>query len=427
MGMTITEKIIARAAGLAQVKPGEFVTVRPDLVIMSDRTAFSSIKDLEELGIDEIERPDRTMIVIDHTVQGANTAAPVVEGNRRVREFARRQSIPHFYDVGRGGLRHQVAVERGYTRPGMLCMTDEPDLDNIGVLGALDYADKKNVYVAMAMGEIEMQVPESLQFVVHGTCGPGVTSWDLGQRVRHDLRNYGDIGKVKDYTVIRKIAEFVGPGIEAMSIDGRMNLLAMYPIGRGIMNPDDRALAWVRERTQEPFEVITSDTSAQYEKVFEYDLTALGPQVSAPPTKHNTAGVSSVEGLEIHQAVVGSCCNGRLEDLQAVASILDDRQVHPNVKMFITPISQEVYTCALQEGLIQTFVEAGAVVLTPSCSTCWGYMGQLAAGEVCISTTQHNYPGRMGSREAKIYLANPLTVAASAVEGRVTDPRKFLD
>jgi 3-isopropylmalate/(R)-2-methylmalate dehydratase large subunit len=426
MPQTITEKIIAAHSDQPDARAGDRVVIRPDLIIMSERTGFTSMRTLEEMGIDRLHDPSRVVVVVDHTVQGAATAAPIVEGNRRLRAWAAAQGIGRFYDAGKGGLRHQVVVENGHVGPGMLCVTDEPNLDNMGALGAFAYCHGKYVWEPLATGELEIRVPETLRVWLTGQLGVGLSTWDLGARIRRDLGGYGGVGKVIEFQVIKKLVEFDGPGLASLNIDWRMDLLAMYPVGMGIMNPDPLALEWTRAHGGPEVAVVRSDPDAAFEASFEYDLSSLEPQVSPPPSERTTVALDEVGTVAINQAVVGSCDNGRLEDLRAVAAILRGRQVHPSVRMFISPITQKVYAQAAREGLLEIFSEAGAMVVTSGCGTCWGYVGQLADGEVCVSTTQHNYPGRMGSSQAAIYLANPYTVAASAVEGRVTDPRPYL-
>lgn len=425
MGHTITEKIIAAHAGRRSVSAGETVTVRPDIIIMSERTGFTAVRALEKIGVTRLDEPEKVVVVLDHTSQGANTAAPVVTGNRVLRQWADTQGIKAFHDAGKGGLRHQVAVEQGYISPGMLCVTDEPNLDNMGVLGALAYCVGKDVWEPMALGEVQMPVPQSVLFRLKGALGPGVTTWDLGALIRRDQGGFGDAGRLVEFEVIKKIAEFDGPGVASLSIDARMDLLAMYPLGMGIMNPDEHAVQWTVDHGAVAGGIVRSDPDATYEATFDYDMTEIVPHVSPPPSVRNAVPVTDVGDIPIHQAVVGSCDNGRLEDLRMVAEVLRGKQVHRQVRMIVAPITQRVYAQAAREGLLTTMAEAGAIVETPGCGACWGYVGQLADNEVCISTTQHNYPGRMGSRQASIFLANPITVAASAVAGRIVDPRSI--
>jgi 3-isopropylmalate/(R)-2-methylmalate dehydratase large subunit len=426
MPQTITEKIIAAHSRQSEVHPGERVVIQPDLVIMSERTAYTVMRSLEQMGVEKLYDPAKVVIGVDHTVQSAATAAPIVDGNRQVRAWAADKGIGRFYDIGKGGLRHQVVVENGLIGAGMLCVTDEPNLDNMGALGALAVWHGKYVWELLAAGELEVRIPETLRCLLNGTLGAGVSTWDLGALLRRDLGGYGGIGKVVDFGIIRKIIEFDGPGLASLSIDWRMDLLAMYPVGMGIMNPDQVALEWTRAHGGPADHPVRSDPDAQCEASFEYDLSSLGPQVSPPPSERSTIPVGDVDRVRLDQAVVGSCDNGRIDDLRAVAQVLRGRQVHPSVRMYIAPITQKVYAQAAREGLLEIFSEAGAVVLTAGCGTCWGYVGQLADGETCVSTTQHNYAGRMGSSKAEIYLAGPYTVAASAIEGKIVDPRPYI-
>lgn len=275
----------------------------------------------------------------------------------------------------------------------------------------------EDIWTALAIDEWWFEVPEIVKCIVTGKFSKGVASIDLRYKL---LRDFGN-----DF---QKYVEFAGPAIDEMGIDERMNLCSsLYLSGsNGIIGADQKTVDYVRNRSQERFEVVMSDADAFYTDIFEYDVSKLEPQVASPPSPNNSEPVSATEGTEINEACVGSCASGRLDDLRITAKILKGRKISEGVRMYVTPSSQEVYLNALREGLIAIFVEAGAIVVFPTCGTCPGHFGRLAAGEACIATSTVNYPGRMGSKEARIYLGSPATVAASAVEGKICDPRKYL-
>ena len=415
MGKTIYEKIVARSCGKKDVSPGDVVCIEPDLIVCLDLDFREKARFLEEVGLQRVIKPEKVVAVVDHCTEQA-IVPQSEEHNKFFREWVKKNGIKHFYDVGRGGLTVQVIAEKGHVRPGMMVIEDDTEAEACGALGAF-VKGGEDIWTALAIDEWWFEVPEIVKCIVTGKFSKGVASIDLRYKL---LRDFGN-----DF---QKYVEFAGPAIDEMGIDERMNLCSsLYLSGsNGIIGADQKTVDYVRNRSQERFEVVMSDADAFYTDIFEYDVSKLEPQVASPPSPNNSEPVSATEGTEINEACVGSCASGRLDDLRITAKILKGRKISEGVRMYVTPSSQEVYLNALREGLIAIFVEAGAIVVFPTCGTCPGHFGRLAAGEACIATSTVNYPGRMGSKEARIYLGSPATVAASAVEGKICDPRKYL-
>ncbi len=412
MGRNIYEKILARASGKEDIKHGDIIWFTPDLIGLTDTGWHGHLKFFEQIGLEKVMKPEKIVGAIDHCPE--QIAVPEgAENNKIFREWAKKNGVVNFYDIGRGGLLVQVLAER-HVRPGMMVLPGDPEVQACGALGA--FIASGDTALAMATDRCYIEVPEFVKCKVTGRFQGGVLSTDLKRKL------LGDFGEE-----FGKFIEFVGPTIDKMSIDDRMNLCSLLYMSAslGIIAADQKTIDYVRSRTKEPFEAVRSDPDAIYAATFEYDVSKLEPQVSFPPSPNNVKAIAEAEGIEIHEANIGSCASGRLDDLRIAAQILKGRKVHPRVRMYITPVSQEVYLNAIREGLIAVFIEAGAGVCLPACGTCPGHTGQLAAGEVCIATTTGNNPGRIGSREAKIFLSSPAVVAASAVEGKIVDPRKY--
>jgi len=413
MGMTISEKILANHAGVKKVSPGDIVTVKVDYAFQPD-LAFT-----EDLG--ELQRvwdPDRIIVVFDHVVPAANVA--LAEAHKVAREFARKFGIKHVYDVGRHGVAHEVMAENGMLRPGGLIAC--PD-SHTATSGAFNCAGRglglPEMLYAMAKGETWFPVCETLRFKIVGKMPAGVMSKDV---ILHIAGAYGT------EVAINKNVEFTGATVNEWSLSSRItvaNMAAEISAEFALFEADQKVIDYVGSRTREPFTPVVPDADARYCETFEIDASKIEPQVALPHSPGNSKPVSESEGTPIDQVFVGSCCNGRLEDLQVVAERLRGRKVHPDVRMIITPTTQETYAEALEAGLIKVFVDAGACVTNPTCGACYGgHMGVLAGGERCISTANRNFQGRMGSKESFIYLASPATAAASALAGKITDPRR---
>lgn len=419
-GQTATQKIIARAAGRERVEAGDYVTVTPDATVSMELNWPVQMADMRRTGIARLPRPDKAVIVVDHTTSAAMGSAHH-NSHKRMREFAAEQGIANFFGPG-VGMRHLLLAERGIARPGTLVFGDEQNIASIGALGALCIPISREVLIPLLTDENWVQVPRGARFTLTGRLPPGVTGRDLAQVI---LRDFAPTDRL-----LQCAAEFTGPGVPALSLDERQGLLAcLYHAGAdtGLMALDGTALDYVRARAGDrPWTATEADPDAEWAVDVTYDLSELSPMVTAPPDVHNGTEVGQLAGRPINQATVGSCAGNRMDDMRAVAAVLRGRRLAEGVTMYVTPGSREVYAGAAREGLLEVFAEAGANVLAPGCTTCWGYGGQLADGEVLITTNQFNYAGRNGSRSAEIYIAGPYAVAAAAVAGRIVDPREML-
>lgn len=415
MGATIYQKILSRVSGKSEVNPGDVLWCKPDLIVCTDQTWIQRSRFFDKVGLEKVLKPEKIVAVVDHCAEQMSEPEGA-ENNKAFRDWVQKNGITRFYDVGRGGLAVQVLVDKAHVRPGMLALQDDPEGEACGALGAF-VKGGEDILTAIAIDEWWFEVREVVRCEVHGSYGRGVSSADL----RYKL--LGDLGK--GYS---RFLEFTGPAIAHMSMDERVNLCSSLYLSEsyGMIGPDQKTVDYVRERTNEAFKPVLSDRDAAYADVLDYDVSKLDPQVAFPPSVNNVRPISEAEGIPIDQAAIGSCASGRVDDLRVAAEILKGRKVAEGVRMLVTPVSREAYLSALREGLIEVFIEAGAAVNFPSCGICPGHIGRLAAGEKCVSTSIVNYPGRMGSKDAEIYLAGAATVAAAAVAGRLTDPRKYL-
>ncbi len=418
--MTLSEKILAAHAGKTKVTPGELVNVRVDLVLSNDITAPIAIKEFKRIGIKRVFAPRKVVMVPDHFTP--NKDIPSAEQAKLVREFALEQGLVYF-EVGRMGIEHVLLPEQGLVLPGDVVIGADSHTCTYGAVGAFATGmGSTDIASAMASGEIWMKVPPTIKFVYHGKLGRWTGGKDL---ILHTIGAIGVDGAL--YSAM----EFTGEAVAMLSMDGRFTMANMAieaGAKAGIFRVDDKTIEYVRPRAKHPYKVYESDKDAEYARVVEYDVSRLEPQVAFPHMPSNTKPISEVGEIEIDQVVIGSCTNGRLEDLQIAARILKGRQVHPRVRCIVIPGSQRVYLEALREGLIEAFVNSGAAVSTPTCGPCLGgYMGVLAAGERCVSTTNRNFVGRMGSPDSEIYLANPAVAAASAVVGKIAGPEEVVD
>ena len=419
MPMTLAEKILARASGNKEVAAGDYVTAKID-VAMAHEGAVWVIEELMKAGIDRVWDPERIVILFDHWAPAPTELAATM--HKKIREFVRRHKIKYFYDI-KAGICHQVMPEMGHVRPGELIVGTDSHTTTYGAFGAGGTGiGTTDMAVVFATGELWFRVPESIKFRIRGTLPKYVTSKDVILKI---AGKYGT--EVAQY----KSVEFEGPTISSMSIASRMTISNMaMEIGAkfALIPPDDKTIDYVKSRTTKPFTPLYPDPDAIYEKVYELDVSDLEPQVAFPHSVDNVKPISEAEGIKIDQAFIGSCTNGRLEDLAAAAEILNGRKVHPDVRLIVIPASREVYLEALRAGIIEILLKAGAVVCNPTCGPCMGtHLGLLADGERCISTSNRNFKGRMGSPKSEIYLASPYVVAASAVKGEITDPRKLME
>lgn len=416
MGKTLTEKVLGRKAG-RDVRAGEVVVVSPDYVLSHDNSA-AIIKEFQKLGVGKVKAPDKIVIVLDHIVPAADEK--YAQNHKSIREFVAAQRIPHFFDIN-AGICHQVLPEQGFALPGLVIVGSDSHTPSYGALGAFATGiGRTETACTWATDEIWLRVPETLRIDLSGRLGRGVFAKDLS------LKLIGDHGaEMANY----KAVEFAGPSAGDLSVGARLtlaNMSAEMGAKNGYFAPDDKALKWLEGRARRPFTALASDPDAVYESVLAVDLGALEPQIACPHTVDNVKPVAAVAGKPANQVLIGTCTNGRLEDLEAAAAILKGRRVHPSVRVLVIPASWQVYREALASGALAALVEAGCVVLNSGCGPCLGaHEGLMAAGEVCVSTSNRNFRGRMGHRESEIYLASPATAAATAVTGRITDPREF--
>ncbi len=416
MGLTITEKILAAHAGKTGVEPGEFLVARVDVVMGNDGSTAGALRVWREIGATRVFDPERVAIVFDHFVpnkdiQAANLLQPV-------RQWVRQQGLRHFFDEGRNGIAHTILPEQGLVGPGDLMVGGDSHSCTNGALGAFAAGvGSTDLASVLALGEVWLRVPASQQFVYHGTPGRWVMGKDL---------ILATIGRIGIDGALYQAMEFTGPTIAGLSMSERLTMCNMAieaGAKSGIIPPDEVTLAYVQGRAKRPWRLYASDPDARYAAVHELDVSGLRPQVAKPFSPDNVVPVDEVVGIPLDQVFLGSCTNGKLEDLRIAAGILRGKKVHPYTRMIVIPASQTIYTQALREGLLEVFAEAGAAISTPTCGACFGgHMGVLAADEVCLSTTNRNFVGRMGHPTARVYLANPAVAAASAVKGAIALP-----
>jgi len=413
--LNLAEQILAAHADKKEVSPGEFINARVDMVLSNDITATIAIREFRKLGVDKVFDPARIVMVADHFVPNKDILS--AEQAKMMREFCREYGIP-FFDVGQMGIEHVLLPEQGMVLPGDVVIGADSHTCTYGAIGAFATGmGSTDIAAAMATGDIWMKVPPSIKLVYHGELGKWVGGKDL------ILYTIGDIGVDG---ALYSAMEFSGEAIEALSVDGRFTManMAIEAGGKaGLFHVDNKTQLYIKSRASRSYLVYEPDNDAEYARVIEYDVTGIEPQVSLPHSPANARPVSEVEKVEIDQAVIGSCTNGRIDDLRLAAQILKRHKVNPRVRCIILPGTQQVYLDALTEGLIEIFIRAGAAVSTPTCGPCLGgHMGVLAEGERCVSTTNRNFVGRMGSPKSEVYLANPAVAAASAVAGKIVGP-----
>jgi len=416
LGKTLTEKVLGRKAG-KDVQAGEVVVVSPDYVLSHDNSA-AIIKEFQKLGVKKVKAPEKIVIVLDHIVPAADEK--YAQNHKSIREFVAAQGIPNFFDIN-AGICHQVLPEQGFALPGKVIVGSDSHTPSYGALGAFATGiGRTETACTWATDEIWLRVPETMRIDLAGRLRPGVFAKDLS------LKLIGDHGaEMANY----KAVEFAGPSASDFSVGARLtlaNMSAEMGAKNGYFAPDAKALKWLEGRAREPFVAVSSDRDARYESVLAYDLGALEPQIACPHTVDNVKPVAAVAGKPVNQVLIGTCTNGRLEDLEAAAAIFKGRKVHRSVRVLVIPASWEVYREALNSGALAVLVDAGCVILNSGCGPCLGaHEGLMAAGEVCLSTSNRNFQGRMGHRDSEIYLASPATAAATAVTGVITDPREF--
>jgi 3-isopropylmalate/(R)-2-methylmalate dehydratase large subunit len=416
--MNITEKILAKASRKTTVRAGEIVDANVDMIMVHDLTGPLAIEAFKKIGIEKVWNNQKVVVILDHQVPAESIKA--AELHKTMRQFAKNQQL-RIYDVGRGGVCHQVMPEKGHVVPGRVIVGADSHTCTYGAFGAFATGiGSTEAAAVMATGKIWFKVPEAIKINVNGTFSEYVTPKDLVLNI---------IGELGVDGATYKSVEFRGQTVREMSMAGRMticNMAVEMGAKNGIIEPDGITRKFLQDRvkTLPDFEALSSDKDAAYTQTAEFNVAELEPQVACPSSVDNVKPVSEVGDVPVEQAFIGSCTNGRIEDLRLAAQIMKGKKVKDGVRILVIPASMEVYKQALTEGLIEIFTNTGAMVCGAACGPCLGgHIGLLAAGETCVSTSNRNFIGRMGSKEAKVYLASPATVAASAVTGKVTDPR----
>jgi 3-isopropylmalate/(R)-2-methylmalate dehydratase large subunit len=416
MSKTISEKILARSSGLEKASAGEIVKARVDVAMMPDLTTILAVNAMKAMGREKVWDNTKIVPILDHVAPASTLMAATI--HRDVREFVKEQGITNFYDV-ESGVCHQVLPEKGHVKPGYLVIGADSHTCTHGAFGAFATGvGSTDMAAILATGKIWLRVPETIKVQVEGKLPELVTPKDVILKTAGLIRADG-----ATYNAL----EFHGNTISDMSVSGRMTLCNMaIELGgkAGIVEPDEKTYAYLRERTDGVFDPVFADEDASYKMVQDVPVDDLEPQIACPHKVDNVKPISEVAGTAINQSFIGSCTNGRLEDLQVAASILEGKKVHPNTRLLVVPASHGVYLDALEAGVIETLVEAGAMFSNPSCGACFGgHIGLLAPSEVGLTTSNRNFQGRQGSSEAFVYLSSPAVAAASAVTGVITDPR----
>jgi len=418
MGMTMAEKILAEHADLKRIEPGEIVNAKIDVAMVHEVLGIRIAGMLREAGVNRVWDPEKIVALLDHWVPPPNVEA--AEIHKICRSFVKEYKIKYWYDM-RAGICHQVLPEKGHVRPGELLVGSDSHTTTHGAFGTFATGvGATDMAIVLATGKLWFKTPSTIKIVIDGKLSEMVTAKDV---ILHVIGNLGVDGA--NY----KAVEFHGDTIQALSIDGRMTLCNMaVEIGAKVamIEPDQKTIEYVKKRTDKPFKIVKADKDAEYEEIINFDVSNLEPQVAKPHSLENIVPISEVEKTPIDQVFIGSCTNGKLEDLEITGKILKNHKVHPDVRLIVIPASYEVYLKALERGIIETIIKAGGIVCNPTCGPCiGGHLGVLGNEEVCVSTGSRNFIGRMGSKSSLIYLASPATAAASAIEGVITDPRKY--
>ena len=419
MGMTMTQKILARRAGLPSVKAGQLIEADLDLVLGNDITAPVAIKEMNRFRKEGVFDKDKIALVPDHFVPAKDIKS--AENCKCVREFAHRNKITNYFEVGQMGIEHALLPEQGLVAPGDVIIGADSHTCTYGALGAFSTGvGSTDMAAGMATGKAWFKVPSAIQFHLTGKLSPKVSGKDV---ILHIIGMIGVDG------ALYQSMEFTGPGVGELSMDARFTIsnMAIEAGGKnGIFPVDEKTLAYEKEHGAAEGVIFEADPDAEYEKTYEINLSEIKPTVSFPHLPENAKTFDEIPEIRIDQVVIGSCTNGRISDLRSAAAILKGRHVAEGMRCIVIPATNRIYLEALKEGLIETFIEAGAVVSTPTCGPCLGgYMGILAAGERCVSTTNRNFVGRMGDTTSEIYLASPATAAASAIAGVIADPSSY--
>jgi 3-isopropylmalate/(R)-2-methylmalate dehydratase large subunit len=417
MGKTFAEKILGMKAG-KDVVPSEIIVIEPDWLMSHDNTSAIS-KTFKSIGVKKVKYPDRIVIILDHCVPAADEK--YATNHRDIRQFVKEQGIKNFFDINYG-VCHQVFPEQGFALPGTMILGSDSHTTTYGALGAFSAGIGRSEMAALyATGELWIKVPESMKIVVNGKFKPGVSAKDL---ILHIIGTIGADG------ALYKSVEFTGETIQNMSIGERMiltNMAAEMGAKNGYIAPDEKTREYLKSIKKSDYKEIFPDPDAVYEQTLTFDVSQLEPTAAKPHTVDNMAKVSEIAGIPVNQVLLGTCTNGRLEDLETAAGILKGKKLNPDIRMLVFPASHQIMRDAMRNGTLEILSKAGAVIMNPGCGPCLGaHQGCLAPGEVCLSTANRNFKGRMGCKESSVYLASPETAAATALKGVITDPREVL-
>lgn len=416
MGMTMTQKILAAAAGLESVKAGQLIEAKLNLVLGNDVTTPVAVKEFNKIGVDKVFDKDKIAIVPDHFTPNKDIKS--AEHCKLIREFAHSKKITNYFEVGQMGIEHCLIPEKGLAVPGDVIIGADSHTCTYGALGAFSTGvGSTDMAAGMARGVAWFKVPSAIKFVLKNKPARWISGKDIILHI---------IGKIGVDGALYKSMEFAGDGLKYLTMDDRFTIanMAIEAGGKnGIFPVDEKTLEYVKEHSVKPYRIFEADEDAEYDDVIEIDLSALRPTVSYPHLPENTKTVDEAKGLKVDQVVIGSCTNGRFSDLKIAAEILKGKRIDPSIRCIILPGTQSIYLQCLKEGLAQIFVEAGCAFSTPTCGPCLGgHMGILAKGERALSTTNRNFIGRMGHPESEVYLCSPAVAAASAIYGKITDP-----
>lgn len=421
MAMTMTQKILAKHAGLESVSAGQLIEAKVDLTLANDITGPVAIRELEKAGFTSVFDRTKIALVMDHFVPNKDIKS--AEQCRECREFSVKHDIVNFFDVGQMGIEHALLPEKGLVAPGELIIGADSHTCTYGALGAFSTGvGSTDLAAGMATGKAWFKVPSAIKFNLKGKLSPWVSGKDVILYI---------IGKIGVDGALYRSMEFCGEGVAELSMDDRFSICNMAieaGAKNGIFPVDEKTKAYITGRVNREVSFFEADADAEYDETYDIDLSALRPTVAFPHLPENTKPIDEAKGIAVQQSVIGSCTNGRIEDMRIAASILKGRKVFKTVRTIVIPATQDIYLQALREGLIEIFIEAGAIVSTPTCGPCLGgYMGILGKGEKTIATTNRNFVGRMGHIESEIYLSSPAVAAASAITGVITDPADIME
>lgn len=419
MGMTMTQKILAAHAGLDKVEAGQFIEAKLDMVLGNDITGPPAIKEFEKMGAERVFDRDKIALVPDHFTPNKDIKS--AQQCKFMREFAHEQEVTNYFEVGEMGIEHALLPEKGLVVAGDVVIGADSHTCTYGALGAFSTGvGSTDMAAGMATGEAWFKVPAAIKFNLVGKPSEWVSGKDIILHI---------IGKIGVDGALYKSMEFVGEGIAHLGMDDRFTIANMAieaGAKNGIFPVDDLTIEYMKDHSNREYKIYEADVDAVYDEEYTINLSDVRPTVAFPHIPENTRTIDEAGVIEIHQVVIGSCTNGRLDDLRAAAKVLKGRKVKKGIRTIIFPATQKIYLQAIEEGLIKTFIEAGAVVSTPTCGPCLGgHMGILAEGERCVSTTNRNFVGRMGHSKSEVYLASPAVAAASAIAGKIYNPEKL--